>query len=327
MPAYSEGRSVNAFAVCGIGVTYNPDIALLHALAQAALPQLDSLLVVDNGSNDASIAWLRTLAQQTSAMVVEAGRNLGIGAAQNLGICWAKARGFSHVLLLDQDSVPGANMVRCLREAMESLIATRIQPAAVGPRYRDLRTGFASYFVRFGWMGFSRIHCEKTLIPVVQADFLISSGLLISLAVLDQIGAMDEQLFIGHVDTEWFLRARAKGLRPYGVCRAVMQHGLGEGAITIKKLGRFPQYPPLRHYYVFRNSLLVYRRDYAPWKWILNDLLKLSVTFVLYALTVSPRWQHLAMMIRGIRDGLRGIAGPAPACVEYLENSSPTDAL
>ena len=308
---------MSAFAVCGIVVTYHPDTALLRALAQAALPQVDGLLVVDNGSSDNCLASLRTLAQQTSAVLMEAGRNLGIGAAQNLGIRWAKARGFSHVLLLDQDSVPEAGMVLRLREAMESLIAAGIQPAAVGPRYRDLRTGFTSYFVRFGWLGFSRIRCGETPVAVVQADFLISSGLLISLTVLEQIGAMDEQLFIGHVDTEWFLRARAKGLRPYGVCQAVMQHGLGEGAIIIKRLGRFPQYPPLRHYYMFRNSLLVYRRDYAPWRWISSDLFRLSVTFVLYALTVPPRWKHIKMMIRGIRDGLCGIVGPAPASIEY----------
>lgn len=305
---------MSAFAVCGIVVTYNPDTALLRTLAQAALPQVDGLLVVDNGSSDATLAWLRTLAQQTSAVVMEAGRNLGVGAAQNIGIRWAKTRGFSHVLLLDQDSVPGADMVRRLREAMESLIATGIQPAAVGPRYRDLRTGFASYFVRFGWLGFSRIRCAETPVPVVPADFLISSGLLIPLAVLDRVGTMDEQLFVGHVDTEWFLRARAKGLRPYGVCQAVMQHCLGEESIRIRLLGCLPQYPPLRHYYVFRNSLLVYRRDYAPWKWILDDLFRLFVTFLLYALAVPPRWQHIKMMIRGIRDGLHGIAGP---CADF----------
>ena len=38
---------------------------------------------------------------------------------------------------------------------------------------------------------------------------LISSGCLIPLSAIDTIGEMDEELFIDHVDTDWFLRAKS----------------------------------------------------------------------------------------------------------------------
>jgi rhamnosyltransferase len=146
----------------------------------------------------------------------------------------------------------------------------------------------------------------------VPADFLISSGTLFNLDAIDKVGQMDESLFIDHVDTEWFLRARSLGMRAYGVCDAVMQHGLGEQThrITLGRQRNVPQHKPFRYYYIFRNSVALYRRGYASalWKW--NDLQRLIMIAVMFGAWKSPRWQNLKMMGKGIWHGLRGVTGP-----------------
>jgi rhamnosyltransferase len=122
---------------------------------------------------------------------------------------------------------------------------------------------------------------------------------------------MEEQLFIDHVDTEWFLRARARGFKAFGVCDAVMSHSLGSRTLRVW-LGRWrhvPGHSPLRHYYIFRNSILLYRRPYAPGKWICNDVVRLLFMLAYYPLRTPPRLEHLRMMLRGAWDGLRGRAG------------------
>ena len=93
---------------------------------------------------------------------------------------------------------------------------------------------------------------------------LISSGALFPREALLELGLMDEGLFIDHIDTEWFLRAKDRGWRVFGVCDAVMDHGLGERTVMVW-LGRWrylPVHQPFRYYYIYRNSVLLYRRSY-----------------------------------------------------------------
>jgi rhamnosyltransferase len=142
---------------------------------------------------------------------------------------------------------------------------------------------------------------------------------LIALSAIDDIGLMDEGLFIDHVDTEWFLRAKSKGYQAFGVCGAVMQHGLGEqthqvSLLTARGRGRqrnVPQHKPFRYYYIFRNSILLYKRNYASglWKW--NDSQRLLMIAVMFGVFKAPRWKNLKMMYKGLIDGAKGVSGPA----------------
>ena len=123
---------------------------------------------------------------------------------------------------------------------------------------------------------------------------------------------MDEQLFIDHIDTEWFLRAHAKGYTAYGVCDAWMAHGLGERTRKVRGLFRernVPQHKPFRYYYIFRNSVLLYRRRYVSKKWVWNDMQRLIQIFVFYGLLYPPRLANLRMMLKGIRHGLLNLQG------------------
>lgn len=67
---------------------------------------------------------------------------------------------------------------------------------------------------------------------------------------------------------------------------------------------------PLRHYYHFRNAIALYRRDYIPWRWSLNDAWRLLLKFVVYSVFTDERARHFKMMLLGISHGLRGKLGP-----------------
>ena len=231
-----------------------------------------------------------------------AGQNIGLGAAYNLAARWAREEGATHLLLLDQDSVPASGMVAALMEAFK-------QPgpvAAVGPLWRDSRTREDGFFVRLVPWGARKY--EPAAGEIVPVDFLISSGSLISLAALADIGPFDESLFIEHVDTDWALRARARGYRLYGVADARLDHALGDAALSASPLGlrrrRFFLYKPERNYYLLRNSVALWRRHYAPWRWIIHDVRRTFLLMLFYALFVPPRLARLRSMFRAVRDGL-----------------------
>lgn len=73
-----------------------------------------------------------------------------------------------------------------------------------------------------------------------------------------------------------------------------------------------PIHSPQRLYYIFRNSFLLYRRAYAPGRWIINDLVRLGLMFVFFSTHIHPRRAYMNMMVRGVYDGIRGISGRYP---------------
>jgi rhamnosyltransferase len=297
----------DASRICAIVVSYQPPTSTLGEALAALRPQVNELVVVDNGSSQQTLEWLRSRSVQLSFDVVSLGRNTGVASALNEGVAWARQHGCAYVLMMDQDSIPQPDMVARLASAHRQLTEAGARVAAVGPRYIDPVMGHTSSFVRFGRLTFQRVRCspERANEPVA-ADFLITSGSLVSMATIDEVGCLDDELFIDHVDTEWFLRARQRGYRAFGVWDAIMHHSLGTQTIRLW-LGRWrfvPVHSPLRHYYTFRNSLRLFRRPYAPVRWIVNDTVRLGFMFFFFSLFVPPRLQHLKMMLRGLRDGL-----------------------
>lgn len=294
----------SAAGVIAVVVTYQPDLVRLAELLKAVVPQVDSIVVVDNGS-DRDVAGCLAAQKDPKLNAVFLSENLGIAAAHNAGIRWARERGAEYVLLMDQDSVPDEGMVAALKAAYENLLEKGENVAAVGPRCRDRESGSLSPHVRFGKVRFAPVICVAGQ-RVVRTDVLISSGSLISMSVLAAIGEMDESLFIDLVDIEWVLRARAKGYTVWGHCEASMAHSLGEHRQRVW-LGRWREVPlhkPFRYYYMIRNSVLLQRRSYPCWAWRRVDTIRLLQMLVLATLFHPDRLRVLHRMLQGLWDGI-----------------------
>jgi rhamnosyltransferase len=296
-------------SVCAVAVTYRPDIEVLRGLLNAIAPQVGSVVVVDNtGGNDVRID---EIIDHASIHLLPQFSNVGLAQAQNVGIAWAREHGYSHVLLLDQDSTPDSTMVAALLEALARLSATK-QVAAVGPRFHDLHEHRDAPFVRIGFPWNRKYWCTHAT-ETVECDFLISSGALIPLQVIDKVGALDASLFIDNVDLEWSFRARAQGYTLHGICAAHMSHRLGDSRRSLALgMGRVVVHGPVRLYYMMRNRTRLYRMQHTPRVWIAQDLPRVFFKLFLFGVLIGPRQRNLACMLRGLTDGLRGREGAAP---------------
>src|SRR5689334_17381839 len=107
--------------VFAIVVTYRPDAQVAECV-RALEPQVERILIVDNGSGPEHLQALQALCGD-KVRLLALGRNLGVGAGHNAGIAAAREAGATHVLLLDQDSVPAPDMARALLEAEATLLA------------------------------------------------------------------------------------------------------------------------------------------------------------------------------------------------------------
>jgi rhamnosyltransferase len=298
--------------VAVVVVLYHPQRdPLLDALRRWAA-QIDLIVCVDNGGGAALRADIDAIAPGRTRHLVMPD-NVGLGAAHNRGIAEAREAGCSHVVLSDQDSLPMNGMVGELLRVEAEAIEAGHSIAAVGPRCVDVDSGHSSYFVRCGMLSFRRVPCASPT-GWVLADFLISSGSLIRTDALGEVGAMDETLFIDLVDTDWFLRARRTGRVAVGACGAWMEHHLGERTLLIRFLRTrtLPVHRPFRYYYMIRNSLLLYRRDYVPMSWIVPDFARLARLVLFFGVIHRRRADNLRMMVRGAIDGLRGLTGQRP---------------
>ncbi len=301
--------------VAAVLVTHNPNLDALCAAIEAVASQVSEVFVVDNGSTGAPNLWRDKLSDECIERLrfLPQSTNLGIGAAHNFGIEQARMHGSAFVLLLDQDSQLHPGTVARLRSSYASLTKEGFRVAAVGPRYHDNARNRLSKFVRVGVFGFDLVDC-KSQDTALEIDFLLSSGSLLPLSNLQDIGPMDESLFIDHVDTEWCFRAKAKGFQIFGVCDAVMTHALGEHRkeFWFTRQRMVPFHSPFRYYYMFRNSVLLYRRSYMPLAWKLADIQRCLKIAVFFGLVAPNRFACLKMMALGLIDGFKGVSGKKP---------------
>ncbi|MBA2964828.1 MULTISPECIES: glycosyltransferase family 2 protein [Ramlibacter] len=292
-------------------VTYHPDLPTVERLLGLLRDEVQSVFVVDNGSSEQVLERLDAAAVAAGAVVVRLGRNRGIAAAHNEGIALASRAGLDYVLLFDHDSLPEPGMAAGLLAAHETHNKEGQRVAGVGAMWVDQRSGRRGRFYRIRRGRIVGMDLADDA-PAVEVDFLISSGSMLSLEAVRAIGAMREDFFIDHVDTEWCLRARRAGWLLYGVPAAQISHALGDSTRRVW-LGRWREvalHSPERNYYEVRNTFLLLRTPGIGANWTVALLMRVAQQLVFYGLGVAPQGRRIARMARGMRDGLLGRGGP-----------------
>jgi rhamnosyltransferase len=308
-------------ARCGsVIVTYNPDANLFEQQLHAVQAQVGSIIVVDNGSSEATKSRLLRFREEIGTLRIEfLPSNKGIAFAQNLGTRRLLEANDSvrYVLFLDHDSVPSSDLVFSLYRHAEKLQAEGIKLAAVGARLIDPRSGDENgFYVRRNFL-WGRIRCGERPRGAIPCTLLNSSGSFHPIESLQDVGPFDETMFVDLIDTDWCFRARRAGYETFGVCDGQLNHYMGESVVRYWLFGwhSMPRRTPLRHYYIVRNSLTLYRRSYVPLSWILSNVLKLLFTLAYFSVFDPDRAWQFRMIARGVLDAIRRRTGIYP---DYL---------
>lgn len=291
-----------------ITVTYNPDPLLLRRQL-IRLPKDSFRVLVDNASSPEVLVSIRILAAEFGAVLVQNDHNAGLAAALNRGLHLAQERGCDSFLLLDQDTEPAEGAVALLQQAYLDILEQGGAKGCCGPRLIDAQAGLEHGFhVVQGWAWGRRFSETNQGVPIECAN-LNGSGMLIPAEVLNCVGGMDEELFIDHVDTEWSFRVVDAGYRLYGIPGVQFAHSMGESSIQFWWLRWrvWPSRSPGRHYFLFRNAVLLLARPYVPAVWKSCAILKLLATAVLHALLDPKRAPQIASMFRGVREALASL--------------------
>jgi len=233
-------------------VNWNTGDLLRRCVASivAAAPAMAyEIIVVDNASNDRSLAGLRcedaavSLIRDGKLRIVENADNRGFGAANNQAFDLSRS---PFVLLLNPDTVMAAG-------AIETLIAVlRSNPriAACGPRlvnpdgslqisvWRNPPTAWEIVLsnLRLYRLLPGRIRGELLLGPHWDHDrrrsvrMLSAAALMVKREAIDGVGGFDERFHMYGEDNEWCLRVTRAGWRLVFEPGAVVRHDEAQSA-------------------------------------------------------------------------------------------------
>lgn len=166
--------------VCGILVTYNPNIDELKENIGSVIHQVGGICIVDNSTDAALQKKVMDFQQEDSLHVISNRGNFGIAAAQNIGMNWALEKGFDGFFLLDQDSKLMEETVSKLVGEYNHILSQNQKIACIGPLAFDRDKTEEDVYHSFG-------SGDERIIKVQQT---LSSGSLIPKHAFIQIGGM-----------------------------------------------------------------------------------------------------------------------------------------
>ncbi|MBF0238571.1 MAG: glycosyltransferase family 2 protein [SAR324 cluster bacterium] len=284
--------------ICAIVVTWNPSVDIDNNLKQL-LDVCRHVIIVDNGSQDAYWKTIEHLGSNPQITIIKNATNTGIAGALNQGISKAMEQGYQWGLTMDQDSLITHECVHALSSCLSCGEPDKI--AIITPVYRDPAT--------------QRLICSKNCnseTAYVEIIANMTSGNLVRLAAIQQVGMFRKDLFIDYVDYEICLRLRKQGYKIIQACQAVMDHQLGQTTrVAIVGQDFFPtNHSPLRRYYIARNRLVLYKNY---WKdeplFLIKDGIRFLGELMKIIFFEQNKSEKIAKTLKGIHHGICGKMG------------------
>jgi rhamnosyltransferase len=283
------------YKLASVMVSYNGS-ENIEKTAYALINQVDSIIIVDNGSGPETKKILCALGKASKIMIIHNNRNMGVAHALNHGISLAKASGFDWVLTMDQDSVADENMIRELFEGAEKFAG-------------DDRTVSLSPKVVYE----SRLSCpDKSKVDRTKERFeeklvVITSGNLLKVSAFERIGGFREDLFIDSVDFDFCLRLKKSGYRIMRCNQAILYHSLGERK-EIRFFGTklfFPCHAPHRKYYIVRNHIYILRNYFLCFPaFCIRKQININVIILRAIFFENNKFENVKYIWRGFLDGI-----------------------
>ena len=291
------------FSVCAGIVAHNPEADDINMLIESLLSCAKWVVVVDNCSTNTR--YLKELEARPEVKVIGNAGNRGVSGGINQIIEYAREVKAQYVTAYDQDTQISANLVNVLAADFEKLIESGEPVAAVGPLVIDDFTNNTLPFIKFRFPFNARYRGRARAKEgrLVESHFLISSGCLMSMQAIENIGVMNDALFIDNVDLDWCFRALDKQYKVYGDFAGVIRQRIGENCTQIPYTNSVIRHHDAeRNYYMTRNRFWLYRQAYVKESWVFHDVCR-YVSKLMYLLVFRKgRIDLVKSSARGIFD-------------------------
>lgn len=217
--------------VLGVVSSFYPKIDELESNISSFLPEIDHLIIWENTPKEKSN--ITTLVERLNNNKIEVrttGQNEYLAIPFNLCVKWAKEKGFTHVLTMDQDSSFSLGHFKEFVKSIENYTKNKV--AAFGPN--------------------STSRVQSTITGEV--DHIFISGAIYPVNSFIKLNGFNEDLVIDAIDTEYCFRAKKNGYKIIVIANVNLEHQMGYRYKHWTGLTIVP-YSAQRTYYYIRNSL------------------------------------------------------------------------
>ena len=286
--------------IAAIVVTYNPDEGL-NKSTKSLIKQVDSIIMVDNGSNDEGKEIINKIKNKYGEKieVIFNEENLGIATALNKGVKYALNNDYKWILTMDQDSCAEENMVKIMLETYYAIDENE-------------RKDILSLFPTFIDRGIESLDKNNENVKYEYVDAEITSGNLLKAEVFEKAGFFDDSLFIDMVDTDYCMRLNELGIKMIRISGAILNHSIGNSKQVKKLFGTFntSNHSATRRYYMTRNRFYTWNKYKNLNSFTLNRDKKLfNKEFVKIILGEDDKLNKVKMVLKGYKDYKNGVRG------------------
>ncbi len=276
--------------ICAVIVSFNSD--KVFRCYESVINQVDKIIIADNATSDPDI--LKKLQSLSSAKteIIFNKENLGVAAALNQGIEYAKNNNCEWLITLDQDSeLPAGTVKKMLCEYSLLPPAVQEKAAVLGCKYIERQ---------FGELG---VQSEVNKL-FKKNNLMVTSGNFIKLSALSQTGNFTKKLFIDYVDIEFYYRVLKAGFLNLESQNVPIIHEFGKSQ---KKFGfHITNQPPFRRYYISRNCVYFFKeflffRPYRAFRVLFGGTIGGAAKIVLFE---SDKIKKIKYIFYGVKDAL-----------------------
>ncbi len=294
----SEAAAGPARFVAAVITTYNCYTSIERTILAIA-DQVAKVIIVDNGSEPGTLDAIKGAIERNRLQTCELlpqGRNLGIGAAINIGVRAALAGGAAYILTLDDDTEvsPGtvAELVRCF----------------IDHEAQHVGIVWAQWIVEsnFAQTSYGESDTPRTV------DRTPSSGCMIRREVFESVGMFREDYFLDFTNYEYCARIISAGWRVLACPTATVFQRPGD--VTRRQFfGRtvvVSNYPAERLYFLCRNGFVLYLWERRSGRHLREHCRSTVSRFVKSLLYEREKARKSSAIFRGSVEGLLGRLGP-----------------
>ena len=248
-----------------------------------------NIWVVDNASQEPGLEEMKQ--GHPEVRFLSSHVNRGFAGGNNLGIVAAMEFGSDAIVLVNNDAtVKGPSI--------SSMLKTLASDPLIGVTGPTLWHG--ERLVSVGGRDIAR-HSATHLRPkrppdhLLDVDYVSGTVALVSRAVFEKVGLLDEDYFFSGEMADLCLRARQQGFRCVIDPQARAQHDLGRSS-NIRET--------LHGYYIFRNRFLYIRKHYPRQKTWLYALWTARGTYSVMKAIARGNLRRAKIVALGVVDGL-----------------------
>jgi GT2 family glycosyltransferase len=263
-------------------------IDCVHSLLQANIP-INHVLVIDNGSTDDSTDRISKAFPGIDIQRLIA--NQGFAGGYNFGIELALQSGADKILILNNDTIVGPDMVQILMVSKWDVCVPKIyyydNPGVIWSAGAQWRR-FPPMVIMRGYQKRDNSRYDRA----IELNYATACALLVRREIFEQVGMFDPQYESYFEDYDFMYRVHETGFRIGYVPEAKVWHKVSQS------LG---ENSPQRLWYLGRNSILFYRKDKRFSSWALYCFL----LWVAIREILKLNFRQLFYFWRGILDGFK----------------------